>query len=202
MRGLHWTWDALPIFHDEKACAEAIADMLQIELSLVECSAFAEAGGDHLRCMEALALPHNHSFFRSFLQTARIAASYDIPVVLSGHMGDLLFAGDWQDGFRSYLSATSPYNLFSIIKMMGQLLSWYPRKHAFHTALDLIRGRTQQVQEPLPERIQHCQSWLTPQAFERVASAGEYTYKQVHPVSEYTDDLSVYQTRDQWQCRY
>ena len=65
--------------------------------------------------------------------------------------------------------------------MMGQLLSWYPRKHAFQTAFDLIRGRTHQVQESLPERIQHCRSWLTTQAFERVAAASKYTYKQVHP---------------------
>jgi asparagine synthase (glutamine-hydrolysing) len=181
VRGLHWSWDALPVFRDEKACAEAIANQLQIELSLVECSAFAEVGGDHLRCMEALALPHNHSFFRSFLETAKVAANHDLPVVLSGHMGDLLFTGDWKDGFRSYLSATSPYNPLSIIKMMWQLLSWYPRIHAFQTALDLIRGRTRQVREPPSERIQRCQSWLTTEAFERVVAAGEYAYQQVHP---------------------
>ena len=79
-----------------------------------------------------------------------------------------------------FLSATSPCNLFGIIKMMEQLLSWYPRKHAFQTVLDLIRGNTRQVQEPLPERLQNCQSWLTSQAFERVVAAGQYKYKQVH----------------------
>ncbi|MBV9690129.1 MAG: hypothetical protein JO202_10530 [Ktedonobacteraceae bacterium] len=189
VQGLHWTWD-LPIFEDERSCAYAVAEYLHILLHEVDGSAALTEAGDLVRCMQGLPLPFHHSFYHAFRASAQMAGLHNLSAVVSGHLGDLLFHGEWLDGFRAPLTANQ-WNPLMWVNVIGNLLSWYSRDQAVKVGFRLLTGQRHMRKEPLAERLVSCQVWLTAQAFEQVQASGDYTYK---PTRSAFSTNSTYQT--------
>lgn len=178
IRGIHWTWD-LPILTDERACAHAVADFLHIPLDEVNGSSALEEGGTLVRCMQALSLPFHHSFYHAFSLSAQVAKQHDLSVVVSGHLGDALFHGEWLDGFRANV-LVDRWNPVTWLRLLRNLLFWYSRGQAIKIGVDLFMGRSHRLHKPVSQRLASCQTWLTTKAFEQVSTSGTYQYDTPH----------------------
>jgi asparagine synthetase B (glutamine-hydrolysing) len=178
VHGLHWAWPSLPILDDERVCAEVVAQQLGMELTCIDGSADLAAGGAYLRSLQGLSLSFTQAFFSSFLASAHAAAQAHLPVVIGGHLGDLLFAGEQKDGFRAQLCPPHPLN---VLRMAGKLLCRYTRKQAFAVLWQLLLHPQRFTPEPLGPRIESCQAWLMPAAYQQVREQGNYVYPQVAP---------------------
>jgi asparagine synthetase B (glutamine-hydrolysing) len=190
VRGFHWTWD-LPIFRDERACAEQIAHHLGIHLSALNFGASISKGGNYLKSMQGLTIPYNHAFFHCFAEVARVAAQDHAQVIASGHLGDTGFQGDWADPFRASLSTRHP---FSLLRTATHLLSWYPRAHAATVFLYLLGEQRDLTAHSGQDRIQPCAAWMTPSAFKVIREQGFFDYRQ-HFAQWRDYSLSTYMVR-------
>src|SRR5579859_2173140 len=174
VHGFHWTWKNLPMFRDERQCAEQLAHQLGLHLHTLDFSASISEGGNYLRSMEGLPLPYNHDFYTCFAETANAVADETPQVIASGHMGDTSFQGDWADAFRFASRWSHPRTL---IKTLTHLLSWYPRSQAIAIFCYLLGRQPDVTAHSSAQRIHSCQAWMTPGAFQQANALGRFVYQ-------------------------
>jgi hypothetical protein len=171
VRAFHWTWD-IPLFQDERACAELIARHLGVSLHTLDFQASINAGGNYLRSMQSLLQPYNHAFFHCFDQIAQAAAQDSPQVIAGGHLGDTAFQGDWADPFRASWSRDA-------LRTIINLFSWYPRSQAMTVLLYLLFGKQKDYSSlPGQDRIEPASQWMTPQASKLIQEQGLFDDRQ------------------------
>jgi hypothetical protein len=179
VHGFHWTWKTLPMFRDERGCAEQLAQQLGLHLHTLDFSPSVTEGGNYTRCMEGLPLSYNHDFYTCFAETANAVADGTPQVIASGHMGDTSFQGDWADAFR--FSSRWPHP-GTLIKTLTHLLSWYPRSQALAVFGYLLGPQSDVTAHSSEQRIHSCQAWMTPKAFQQAKTLGSFAYQPLpHP---------------------
>lgn len=93
--------------------------------------------------------------------------------LLGGHLGDVLFQGDWADGFRLL-----PGERWKPLQLLGRVLAWYPRREAF-AAWGYLLAHSQRELEmnPNTSRIEAYQPLFSSQAFAQVQANGNLDYR-------------------------
>jgi hypothetical protein len=69
----------------------------------------------------------------------------------------------------------------NVLRMAGKLLCRYTRKQAFAVLWQLLLHPQRFTPEPLGPRIESCQAWLMPAAYQQVREQGNYVYPQRAP---------------------